>query len=371
MSAEIVPIRTRRSLYASVPGVDYLKRNTRTGVYYVRKHRSGKAPLFKSTGEKTLGRAKTQALNILDAWLGVGGKTLAKRKTVNLILDELRDALEEEFRNGDRRARTWGKDQDLFKVIRRHFGDVYVDEIDEDFWEDWVRSRGRRLGRTLFDIAKYLSKTLTFAYRRRLIARKPFIRNPDKAKKSGTVLTDQQIAKIVAKADATLILQITLAYECGLRTGEIRGIQHDMLRVGADGVTCVLPDWYVKANARSILLSPRAAELLAAHPRHGSKFVFPAPHDEARCESAVHHSRRWRRALGKAGLPATIKFYDLRRSFYNKTILEMGLPIQLVSEYGGTSIRTLQKAYLQGSAERTAAISRAIRIKLGGSNGDS
>jgi integrase len=357
MTAKVIPIGKRAHVYADVDGVPFLKLNKLTGFYYVRKYRAGKGELFKSTKERTKGRARTVAEGMIDEWLGLRRAT-QRRKPIAAICDELEAFLRAEHENGDRRAKTWEHDQNYLPLIRELFGDVYPDEIDEDYWADWVVTKGRKLGINLFDISKKLSKLLTFAYRKKYIGRKPTIKNPDKQSKKGRVVTDAEILAILEHADETLTLQIVLAYECGLRTGEIRGMRWDWL---ADGVL-TLPEWFVKANARAIQLSHSARQMLLARTSRWSEFVFPAPKDHLRCESAKVQNKRWRKAVKLAGIKGRLRFYDLRHTFYNRALLELGLPVQTVSAYGGTSIRTLQKDYLLPSSDRTKAVASAVKI---------
>jgi len=136
--------------------------HTPTGVYYVRKYRAGKGRLFRSTGETRKGRAQTLADEMLAEWLG--GKRLGGRR---YSIGELCDLLEVELsREENRRKRTHDKDRTYLPIIKHHFGDTWADEADEEFWGRWVRTTGKKLGRNLGDIAKYLSKVLTFAHAR-------------------------------------------------------------------------------------------------------------------------------------------------------------------------------------------------------------
>lgn len=370
MSGEVLYLKKRKpkNPYAEVPGVPYLKLNTESGIYYVRKYRAGKGALFESTKEKLKSRAKTVAENMIAEWLGDTRK-ITRRRTIGAICEELEPVLKQEFENGDRRLKTWDHDQTYLPITQDLFGDTFADEIDEEWFDDWVRTKGRRMNRTLFDIAKYLSKVLTFAHRRKYISRKPVIKNPDKASKKGRILTDEEVRAILDHADETLLLQIVLGYECGMRTGEVRGLRWDMLQQDAEAVVVVLPEWFVKANARSIQLSPLAGKLITERriktEGRGSPFVFPAPKSPmTKYESAKVQNKRWRDAVEAAKLTGKVWFYHLRHTFYNRTLLELGLPVQQVSEYGGTSIRTLQKAYLKGDAKRTSVVSKAIQLPV-------
>lgn len=360
----VIPINRRTVKYESVKGCSFLKYRTDTGVYYVRMYQAGHGRLTKSTGQKTLGRARAVAQEMINAWLKVSPKR--SRSTVAEVCSVLMPVLEKEYKNGDRRFKTFDHDRTYLKVINDLFGSVFIDEIDEEYWDTWVRETGRNLNRTLFDVAKYLSKVLTFAYRNRLIDRKPMIRNPDQHKRIGRVLDEREIEELYKAASDDMKLQIVLAYECGMRTGEIRGLRWDFLEFDGEETICTLPAWFVKANARSIRLSENASHLLRLRRKAVDTelvFVFPSEKNESRCMTGVYQNRLWRRVTEAAGL-GKVRFYDLRHTFYNRTLLELGLPVQLVSGYGGTSIKTLQKSYLQPSAERTKSVASAVQIKV-------
>lgn len=378
MTARIYPIQPKKKIWEDVKGVPYLKLNTESGVYFVRKYKAGKGELFRSTGQKTKMAAVTAADEMIAEWLG--GKQLAsgRKKTISTIVDELDEELELEFKNGDRRAKTRAHDKDYLPLIKKLFGEHTPDQVDEEFWQDWIRHTGKRMRReTFFDLAKYLSKTLTFAYRKKYIVRKPQIRNPDKPKRTGRVYADDEVASIVSHADEALLLQIALGYECGLRVTEVRAMEKSMILDWEEGCAVVsLPEWFVKANARTIRLSPRASQLLKAwieKDQTGSRFVFPSKERPLeRAETEVYQNRRWRKAVqaanatrikeGKPAITGRIWFRYLRQSFYDKAILQLGLPIQQVGAYGGTSIRTLQKHYLIPDHRRTAIVSTAVQL---------
>lgn len=370
MTAIVIPIKRakKRLKLESVPGCpDYLKINRATGIYYVRIFRAGKGELKQTTGTTSKSKARTIAEELVAKFIG-GQKTNKKRRHVSSILKELDESLGQEFIDGNRREATREKDRHLLKFVEKHFGSEYLDEIDEDFWADWVRSTGKPLKINLFDAAKYLSMVMTFAHRRKYVSRKPVIMNPDKAKKTGRVYTDAEIFALVQAADPKTLSQITLGFECGLRSGEARCLKKEWLTFESDSkVLLALPDDFVKANARTIMLSVGASRLLSKilkADKSGSPFVFPSATDPmTKCESRKGQNKRWRSVVKKSGIKADRAWFRyLRQTFYNKLLLELGLPIQNVSQYGGTSIKTLQRSYLLDDPKNTQSIGAALKI---------
>jgi integrase len=345
-------------------------------MFYVRKFRAGKGELFRSTGEKRRVRAQTIADKMMSDWLG-HRQTTGRRLKIADACEELLEVLEQEFMNGDRRKRTFDHDKTYAAVLTKLFGDIYVDEFDEDFWDGWVRNTGKKLDRKLGDISKYVSKLLTYCHRKGRIVRKPKIKNPDVQLRRGRVFNPEEIAALFAKADIDLKLQIVLGFENGMRPGEVRGLQWDMVEWGPGWAVLKLPIWLVKTgpkygHGREIQISERAYTLLRERfkaPGRNPKFVFPAPKEPFKGESDVHQARRFKRACKAAGIIGPARQYDLRHSFYTISLLEKRMPIQLVSEFGGTAIGTLQRHYLHGDAKRTATMASAVTIETGGTDG--
>lgn len=357
-----------------------LVRHLPSGVYYVRKFKAGKGALFKTTGEKRKLRAQTIADEMVGAW--IGNRLSGKRNVrVGQFVTEVREQLRQEFELGDRSEKTWEQNQTFLTVIDGYFGHLLLDELDEEFWASWVRSGVWQKDRsTLFDVAKHLSVVLERAHRAKLISRKPKIRNPDRPRgpalhKIVSPAEMQAIAGTLVRAENDwLLLQLHLGAECGNRTIEVRTLRWEMVEFHGDAVTI---RWAIdkagraRGKGREFEASPRTAELLWAYrrkvDRDASPYVFPMPTDPKRPQTKVYQNRAWRKALAEAGITRPIWFYWLRHTFYTTALLEARLPVQHVSEYGGTSIRTLQKNYLHSDAKRTREVAGAVRIGHGSS----
>src|SRR5205085_983523 len=184
MNAEILELPIKKKKIWQRVGSN-LVLHTVSGVYYVRKKRQGKGELFKSTGLMTKKAAQTMADEMVSEWIG-GKLKLTRSKNVTEVCDEVEVVLRKKHENKDR-ARSTFYEHDLIylPILKKYFGSLGIDEIDEKSWDDWVRTTGKSLSRNLNDIAKYLSIILTYAHRSKYINRKPMIYSPDKKKKSG------------------------------------------------------------------------------------------------------------------------------------------------------------------------------------------
>ena len=78
-----------------------------------------------------------------------------------------------------------------------------------------------------------------------------------------------------------------------------------------------------------------------------------------------YQNKKWRKACDDAEIIGRAWFYDLRHTFYTTALLDAREPVQHVSEFGGTSIKTLQKRYLHSDAKKTASVSKAVNFKFG------
>lgn len=345
--------RKKKHVYLPVRGSPHLKRDAASGIYYLRWR-----GFTKSTGERRKGKADAIADRMMEDILQ--GKGVKKdRYLVTELSPLLLRELQAEYKAGERREATIKNDPHYLRELDRRFPKTFVDEIDEDFWKDYSRThRNERL----FETSKYLSKLLTFAYQQRLIPRKPTIRNPDPKTSAGREITDSELRKILKHADPLLRTFIVLAYENGLRTGEIRCMKWEWLAFKSDRAILDLPEAFVKANARTIELSQGARKLLSQR-RTGteSSYVFPARRMPHRPISKSAISKVWKKTL-RAAKVKPARFYDLRHTFYTKALLTHDLPIQHVSQFGGTSIATLERVYLHQSPNRTRIVSNTMKI---------
>ena len=153
--------------------------------------------------------------------------------------------------------------------MKHHFGHYYLEEITEEFLQDWVQDKGRKLNKTLFDLFKYLSKTLTFAYRKKWIMRKPLVKNPDQRKRKGKprVYTQKEIAAIAKKCDLEMLTQLALGADCGNRTIEVRTLEISWIK-------------FVKENGERVAIITFPEDKAGAHKGEGREF-------SDKCESCL------------------------------------------------------------------------------------
>lgn len=336
-----------------------------SGIYYVRKKKAGKGELFQTTGQTNKKAAEGRALELISEWVA-GTKKVGAERFISDVCDEIEEVLKKEFENGDRSKATADHDKAYLPIIRKYFGIHRASEIDETFWDEWVRTVGRSSGRTLGDIAKYLSKVLTFSYQRKYINRKPQIKNPDKPKKNGAIYENADIENFIAHACPLLQDLIVVAAECGLRPHETAGLRWDWLTFEKDCVIISIPDEFEKRRqGRSLKTSPNVTECLRRRLKSRvGPYVFPAPKSTQKPISRFYLGKLWRKMLADAKITQGIKFHWFRHSFFSKALLEAKLPLAEVAQYGGNSPSILMKRYLQNDPNRTQNVSTAVRLNL-------
>ncbi len=351
---------------------DSLVLHNPSGTYYARKFKAGRGAFFKSTGEKRKGRAQSIADQMLSEWMG-GTRLATRRYRIDELCDQLDAVLEAEFMERDeagnrtRRARTRDKDGTCLPIIKDLFGEHWADEIDELFWQDWVRTHGRKLNRRLGDIGKYLSKVLTFAYERKVINRKPKIENPDPPAKAPQTYSIKDIRLFLEHSDAVLHDLIVVGAECGVRPHENCGLQWDWIEISKKSVVVKFPMTFTKTRkAREIALSDSAANVIRRRykARGTGPYVFPSPFDPFKPLSDVQRSRLWRRMLVRAGARPGLKFHWLRHTFFSHALLESGKSLPMVAAYGGNSPKILFDRYMAKDAERTREVAGALTLGL-------
>lgn len=352
-----------------------------SGVYYARKSRKGKGRFFKTTGEKRKARAQSMADLMIGEWIH-GKKKHDRTALLGEILNDLDQKLSLECDNNERRVNTRKKDAYILPLMKEHFGEIPLADMDEAWWDNWVLTRGRKLDRTLGDFAKYVSLILSFALELKLIDRKPEIRNPDPAKKGIITYTPAQIQMFWEHAHPDLKDMIILGGEVGLRPHENQGLDYDWITVprGKGLATIKIPDWFEKRNkGREIVVSEAATKVIRRRQKsRRGRYVFPAPKDPNKSLSGCQLSRYWRRSVTAVneelakknldpfpvGRDGGIRFHWLRHTFFTRALLEAKKELPMVAAYGGNSPRILYDRYMSKDANRTAGMAGAVTLDL-------
>jgi integrase len=180
--------------------------------------------------------------------------------------------------------------------------------------------------------------------------------------------SEPDVAKLVREArrfDAPFADLLTAAFHTGARYGELTAL--DVRHLDARRQTLVIPKG--KTGARVTTLTGEAARWFAsiAADRAPREPLFQ-PAEGGRWEKSMQH-RRMKAALAAAKLPKSASFYTLRHTYISRAI-ERGMPLTLLAENVGTSVRMIEKHYAHLlAASRRELVERTaprLRVVVGG-----
>jgi integrase len=174
---------------------------------------------------------------------------------------------------------------------------------------------------------------------------KPF---PGVSKPRDTRYTDEEVRRLVATAgDKALADLITGAFLTGARYGELAAAQVSHFDARAKTLRVNIG----KTGVRTIILQTSAADFLKriAARRAPDEFLFVQSNGNRWKRS--DQTRPLKRALKKASLPLDGSLYALRHTYVSRAI-EGGVPLNIIAENCGTSVRMIEKTYAKILAEK-------------------
>lgn len=378
MSAKILRLKAAKSeafepcLDSKDRPIPYFFRHRATGMIYFRRKfaKLGMPQLFVSTGEKTIGRAKTSAEVIVtrhkNKHLGIDDSAVFGRratKTFRAIADEVLAR-----HTPATRAKTQANHQHMIPQLVEVFGNLDVNSITTHVFERQIEKWRRTKRRTTYmDFAKNMNLVMRYAYNEKYATHLVRFANPDgKRKTTGRVFTDAEIRAIWEAMNETTRDQFVLSYECMMRLREVLKLTWDRVDLKTGKVTLRAQD--VKTGSktgkgREFILSDHALARLKAraekrNPR--SPHVFPGRNDKS--QPVDSNKTAWIKAKADAKVKGRARWHDLRHSAISKALLEAGTPPILVSRYAGVSIQTIERVYLHSEAEHTKQAGNAVSI---------
>jgi len=338
--------------------------DVKTGTYFVRKtfKKEHLNELNRSTGQKTLGKARTRASVMIAEHLSSGGQTIGRGSK------RMFEVIEEILRVEMPRKRPATQDQykRFLAEIKDEWGRAYLNSISLTEFQDWlVEFKARKLNRSTFmDYAKYMNKIFSFAYQRKYVTHRIVFPNPDEAAEEGRVYTRVEITAVYEHMSEDLRDQFTLSLECFMRLREVLKLTWDRVDLVTGAITLRKQD--VKTGSktgkgRTFIASPHALARLQARyaARTSDVWVFPSPTEKG---PVNQNKKTWATAKKRAGIKGVAKWHALRHTALTWALLDQKANPLLVSEYAGVSLATIQKVYLHSTAEKTAEVSTAVTI---------
>jgi integrase len=354
-----------------------LKRDPKTGIYYVVKFMKGKGTLFRSTGETDREKARREALRMLTEFTGLAYKGYVP--TFNDLSVQIIAERESKRYDPD----TLASAKLHFKRLNPVFGMIRVDALTGEAFNEYVDNlRDENPNCRLFNDYKHFMMVANRAWSKGFLRQKIEIDNPDEEFDSpGRELSDEEIAKLIKRASAAkwskyippkpILVQVVGSYTMGMRKNEL-------LTLEKSDIDLVRHEIHLKTKrvktrqGRSFKMNPFFFELLKRHlakfesPRFRKKYarspwVFPSPTDPMR--PVTSNKSAWKALKQAAGVQC--RFHDLRHTFLTRALLRLKLNPYDVSVYAGVSLQTLERVYLHPHPEHTKAIASAMTIPYG------
>jgi integrase len=332
----------------------YLRLHPKTGVWYVRKKKRGRKPLFASTGETAVMRARTSAERLIYEWesgSATRGRTFG---------DVCTEAMKSFLRSPKLKKNTKYYTELYCKEMIARLGHYDVTTMTRARFEgmiDELRAEGGR--KTFGDYAKHFNKVMRYAYDSRYVTHLVTVENPDPKTRAGRVYTDEEFAGALAVAEDPLYVQLLMGHDCMMRLREILYLERKRVNLETGLVT--LEAEHVKTGSktgkgRSFYVTEEVRWLLHAADRKAgnSPYFFPSPKTP---KKPVHDNKRaWATVKRRAGIMGRARFHDTRHSGLTRALLVKRINPLLVSQYAGVSLKTIERVYLHVKPEHTAEV---------------
>lgn len=372
--------------------ISYFSRHRESGIIYFRKtfKKLGLPVLQESTGERTLGKAKTKAEILVqrhkNKHLGIDDSKIFGRRNSKTF----REAAEWVLKNHspDQRIHTQNNHVIYIRQLIDILGARDINSINSDTLKEVIgcvkkKQRFSKTGKqlavrqTFMDYAKNLNLVMRYAYQNKWATHLLTFKNPDSKKETGRLLSRKEVNDLWDAMNDDTRDQYVLALECLMRLREaICGAWSEInLKTGE----WTLSKERVKTGSktgrgRSFIVSPNALERLRARYERSDKrspWIFPSPTDLSKPIWSIKSA--WKTAKTKAGIQGKCRWHDLRHTGLTWVLLgdpdassdenlKMIKPLMMVSVYAGVSMKTVESVYLKRRSSQTIEVSHAISI---------
>jgi integrase len=247
---------------------------------------------------------------------------------------------------------TWQSEQGRAVYLLRHLGErvvasLHVGDVDEyraKRMEEPTRRKLPPASATVDKEVELLKRMLNYAERCEKIDRNPvakasLLRKPNVRK---LVLDEEGFARLIEAAEEALRPILLVAFDTGMRRGEILNLRWANVNLAARSIT-LHPDETKTEAARTLFMTERVWEAIRELPRplRGDGPVFMNPETG---EEWKEIRFKFRRAVKRAGLPEDLWFHDLRRSFVTNA-RRRGIAESVVMRLSGHKTRAVFDRY--------------------------
>lgn len=396
--ASVVPLQSNKdSNYEAIfdskgVKVPHFSRHKSSGVIYLRKafRKLGIPILQCSTGEKTLGRAKTKAEILIqqhkNKHLGIDDSKVFGRK----LEKSFKEAGEWVLKNHtpEQRKGTQVNHQIYIAQLIEILGNRDINSINSDSLKEVIEAvkKKRRMSKTgkllpgrktFMDYSKNMNLVMRYAYQNKWATHHLQFKNPDKKKETGRLLSRKEVQALWEAMNEDTRDQYVLALECVMRLREVICAPWSEINLTTGEWT--LSKDRVKTGSktgkgRCFIVSPNAlVRLQSRYSRRDkrSPWIFPNPLDYKKSIWSIKSA--WKTAKMKAGIHGSCRWHDLRHTGLTWMLLgdpdanrednlKMIRAPMLVSAYAGVSMKTIESVYLKRRSSQTIDVSQAVSI---------
>lgn len=245
------------------------------------------------------------------------------------------------------------------KHLNPYFGKFTIDEINEIHWARFVlKKRETMPDFRFFNTRKTLVGMLRMSQRMEWQRTLPKLENPDLGKPTAWKIYQlSEIHSLLNEASGDLYLQIVMAYEMGMRRGEILSLAWADIDLKSHCLR-VLTEKSKTKKTRLVPVSANVFRLLRHRARLPSgPYLFPSPTGKTHVS---HNFTAWRAAKRRSKVRG--RFHDLRHTALTRMFERVGNPA-LVCGVGGLSMETAQARYIHFGPRALRRVPNHLKLK--------
>lgn len=269
----------------------------------------------------------------------------------------------------------------ILKDVREGFGNIQLANFSEEIYFDRLemfkikkarafekRKQEKRGGiqRKKFDyLAIQINTLMNYALKKKYIRHPIKIAFKDPKAKAGRAISQEQAKVLFNEMSDDGKDVFALCYNCCMRRNEALFLEWERIDLKT-GLLVLRPE-DVKTGSKTLKgrqffvaewILQRLRARWERQKNLGSPWVFPSSKDPREPQKSV--KKGWNAAKRRAGMKGQLRWHDLRHSGISHLLLEKRIDPIKVSEFVGTSLRTIQKVYLHSTAEHTRGVSEAL-----------
>jgi integrase len=237
----------------------------------------------------------------------------------------------------------------------------YAHDLNASHWDRYKSmKRLENPNITLFNHWKFWVMLFNYAAKQEIVrpTRLEFSEEREDFRERGQLISDEELARILAQANQVWKDRIVLQRATGMRPGEVRCLRKDRVNL-ASGIISLRKEDTKNRKARAFNVGESVLEVLRRRATSLSPFFFPSRRDLGkpmdRCLTG------WENAIKRAGIERHLTPHDLRHTRATE-LFRSGSAPALNCYILGLSMEEAQKTYLHFKAEDTEAAIKEVTL---------